>query len=50
MAIVIGMFSFGFIEHITGNMRNSIFALTGFFILGFIFLLVTNRKGKLEIA
>ncbi|HZV70276.1 MAG TPA: MFS transporter [Saprospiraceae bacterium] len=47
LAIVIGMFSFGFIEHITGNMRNSIFALTGFFILGFIFLMITNKKGKL---
>jgi MFS transporter, UMF1 family len=46
IAIVIGMFSFGFIEHITGNMRNSIFALTGFFAVGFIFLLVANRRGK----
>ncbi|MGB3079166.1 MAG: MFS transporter, partial [Saprospiraceae bacterium] len=50
IAIVIGMFSFGFIEHITGNMRNSIFALGGFFILGFFFLLVTNKKGKLAIS
>jgi UMF1 family MFS transporter len=46
VAIVIGMFSFGFIEHITGNMRNSIFALTVFFVIGFIFLLLANRKGK----
>ncbi|MBK9982479.1 MAG: MFS transporter [Saprospiraceae bacterium] len=50
IAIVIGMFSFGFIEHVTGNMRNSIFALGGFFILGFFFLLVTNKKGKLAIS
>ncbi|MEP6645447.1 MAG: MFS transporter [Saprospiraceae bacterium] len=49
LAIVIGMFSFGFIEHMTGNMRNSIFALTGFFILGLIFLIVTNNKGKMAI-
>jgi UMF1 family MFS transporter len=46
IAIVIGMFSFGFIEHITGNMRNSIFALTLFFLLGFIFLLVANSRNK----
>jgi UMF1 family MFS transporter len=50
MAIVIGMFSFGFIEHMTGNMRNAIFALAGFFLLGLIFLFRTqtkqNRHGK----
>ncbi len=46
VAIVIGMFSFGFIEHITGNMRNSIFALTIFFLFGFVFLVVANGKGK----
>lgn len=49
IAIVIGMFSFGFIEHVTGNMRNSIFALGGFFILGFFFLMMTNKKGKLAL-
>lgn len=46
IAIVIGMFSFGFIEHLTGNMRNSIFALTIFFMLGFIFLIRAGLKGK----
>lgn len=46
VAIVIGMFSFGFIEHITGNMRNSIFALTVFFVVGFVFLIWANSKGK----
>lgn len=46
IAIVIGMFSFGFIEHITGNMRNSIFALTIFFLFGFIFLLAANSRRK----
>jgi MFS transporter, UMF1 family len=44
IAIVIGMFSFGLIEHITGNMRNSIFALTIFFAFGFVFLLFAQRK------
>jgi len=43
MAIVIGLFSFGLIEGLTGNMRNSILALIGFFALGLIFLLLTSR-------
>jgi len=46
VAITIGLFSFGFIEHITGSMRNSIFALAGFFIMGFILLVLTNQKDK----
>jgi MFS transporter, UMF1 family len=37
--IVIGMFSFGFIEGFTGSMRNSILALITFFVIGFILLL-----------
>jgi len=38
MAIVIGMASFGFIEDMTGSMRNSIIALIIFFVLGLISL------------
>ncbi len=44
IAIVIGMFSFGFVQELTGNMRNSIIALVIFFILGLIFLFSTLRK------
>jgi len=44
VAIVIGMFSFGLIEHITGNMRNAIIALIAFFVAGFIFLIWTNMS------
>ncbi|HSN61301.1 MAG TPA: MFS transporter [Ferruginibacter sp.] len=43
LAIVIGLFSFGFIEGITHNMRNSILALIIFFILGLLFLMLTYR-------
>jgi len=50
IAIVIGMFSFGFIEHITGSMRNSIFALTAFFAVGFLFLIWTNAKTKATVS
>jgi len=49
VGIVIGMFSFGFIEGITGGMRNSIFALITFFIIGFIVLTtVPNTKGAID--
>lgn len=48
MAIVIGMFSFGFIEQLTGNMRMSIIALIGFFAAGAIFLFIARRKQKLS--
>lgn len=42
ISIVIGMFTFGFIEHMTGNMRLSIFALAAFFVIGLAFLIWTN--------
>jgi len=53
IAIVIGMFSFGLIEAITGSMRNSILALIGFFAAGAIilYLAITKaRKEKIEYA
>ncbi|HRE50175.1 MAG TPA: MFS transporter [Flavitalea sp.] len=43
IALVIGMFSFGFVEELTGSMRNSAVALMLFFILGVIFLAWTLR-------
>lgn len=49
LAIVAGLFSFGFIEEITGNMRNSTLALCGFFVIGLAFLLLlksTENKVK----
>jgi len=45
IGIVIGMLSFGFIEGITGGMRNSILALITFFVIGFL-LLLTIPKSK----
>jgi UMF1 family MFS transporter len=38
IAIVIGMFSFGFIEEMTGSMKNSVVFLIIFFVLGLIYL------------
>lgn len=43
VAIVIGMFSFGFIDQLTGNMRNSIGALIIFFLIGLVFLYIADR-------
>jgi UMF1 family MFS transporter len=46
VAIVIGMFSFGFIQQLTGNMRNSIIGLVVFFFTGLIILFITLQKQK----
>src|SRR5450755_3748163 len=39
LAIVIGMFSFGLIEEITGCMKNSVLSLIIFFVLGLVWLI-----------
>ncbi|MGZ8554221.1 MAG: MFS transporter, partial [Chitinophagaceae bacterium] len=41
IAIVIGMFSFGYINEFTGSQRSSVLALMIFFIIGLLFLLST---------
>jgi MFS transporter, UMF1 family len=46
IAIVIGMFTFGFIIELTGSQRNSVLALVVFFVLGFLFLFWTNATAK----
>lgn len=46
IAIVVGLFSFGWIEGLTGNMRNSILVLIAFFVMGLIFLLLTATRIK----
>lgn len=43
IAIVIGLFTFGFIDEKLG-MKNSVLALIVFFVLGFIALIITRRK------
>ena len=50
LAIVIGLISFGFIEGLTGSMRNSILALIVFFVLGLIWLLLTAAVQKKKIV
>ncbi len=46
IAIVIGMFTFGFIIELTGSQRNSVLALMIFFVIGFLMLLWTNSTAK----
>lgn len=46
IAIVIGIFSFGYIEELTGNMQNSILSLIIFFVIGFAFLFTALRAQK----
>lgn len=51
LSIVSGTFAYGLIEQITGSMRNSTLALTVFFIIGLVFLLLlriprTNRSAS----
>jgi len=43
VALVIGMFSFGYIEEFTGSMQNSLIALAAFFVVGLIFLLLLRK-------
>ena len=38
VSVVLGTFSYGLIEQLTGSMRNSTLALGTYFIIGFIFL------------
>ena len=46
IAIVIGMFSFGFINELTGSQRSSVLALMVFFIIGLALLFYTLRAAK----
>ena len=44
IAIVIGMFSFGSINELTGSQRNSVLALMAFFIIGLLVLFTAMQK------
>lgn len=49
VAMVMGSLSFGIIDQLTGGMRNSIFALIFFFIIGIIFLLFVTVNRSTEV-
>ncbi len=46
IAVVIGMFSFGYITEFTGSQRNAVLALMSFFLLGLIWLIYTNNTHR----
>jgi len=48
LAIVIGSFSYGFIDQVTGSMRNSMVFMAVFFIGGFIILQFAKLKKNLK--
>lgn len=48
LAIVIGTFAYGFIEQITGSMRNSMIFMTLFFIIGLIILQLTDLASEMK--
>ncbi|WP_118195734.1 MFS transporter [Albibacterium indicum] len=50
IAIVIGLFTFGFVEELTGNIRTSALFLAIFFALGFLFLLRVPKVSVLQKA
>jgi UMF1 family MFS transporter len=50
LAIVLGTFSYGLIEQLSGSMRNSTFALGIFFLLGFLILFFTKMPRSVREA
>jgi UMF1 family MFS transporter len=48
LGIVIGTFTFGLIEGLTGGMRNSVLVLIIFFVIGFFALLAVPKEKSLE--
>ncbi|MFD0941236.1 MFS transporter [Pedobacter boryungensis] len=50
VALVFGMFSFGYIEELSGSMRNSVIALAFFFVLGLLFLLFLKKVQPKSVA
>jgi UMF1 family MFS transporter len=50
IAIVIGMISFGWIEEVTGSMKNSVLSLIVFFVIGFFWLLRAQKLKKLTVC
>jgi UMF1 family MFS transporter len=43
VSIVVGMFSFGYINEISGSQRNSVLVLEIFFIIGLLILISANK-------
>lgn len=46
ISVVLGTFSYGFIEQLTGSMRNSTLALASFFLIGFLLLIFVKMPSR----
>lgn len=44
LGIVLGLFFFGFMEYMTGNLRASVLSIVGFFAIGLVLLILVPRK------
>jgi len=47
IGIVVGMFIFGLISHLTDSMRNSVIFLVVFFVIGILLLLRIPKKARI---
>ena len=50
LGVVIGMFSWGYIEGLTGSMRNSILVLIVFFAVALGLLMAIPKENKLQVG
>lgn len=50
LSIVVGTFSYGFIEHVTGSMRNSTLAIATFFVIGLLVLTQVRAQSIIKKA
>ena len=48
LSIVVGTFSYGLVEQLTGSMRNSTLAIAGFFVIGLFLLRTVNATSISE--
>lgn len=50
LSVVLGTFSYGVVEQITGSMRNSTLALASYFVIGFLFLIFVKMPARKNAA
>lgn len=48
IGIVFGLFFFGLMENLTGNLRGSVLSVVAFFVIGFLLLLIVPKKESVQ--
>lgn len=46
LGMILGTLSFGLIAEMTGGMRNSVLSLIGYFVIGFLLLIMVPKEKK----